>query len=199
MSTENLSTRTRILNAAWKLLEDSASKARMSDIAKAAGVSRQALYLHFPNRADLLIATTRHIDEAKQIEVRLAPSRAATSGVERLARFIEAWGNYIPEIYGVARALMAMQDSDAEARQAWSDRMLAVREGCKAAVAAIEADGLLAESLDSGTATDLLWAMLSVRNWELLTVQCGWTQDTYISEIKALAGRSLVSEFTPDH
>ncbi len=130
-------TRSRILEAAWKLLEDGAGgEVRMSDIAKKTGISRQAVYLHFPSRADLLIAVTRYIDEANEIDARLAASRRAKTGVERLDAYIEAWGNYIPEIYGVGKALMAMQETDSEARMAWEGRMLAVREGCEAAVAA---------------------------------------------------------------
>lgn len=62
----------------------------MSDIAKAVGISRQALYLHFPTRAELLIATTRHIDSVKNIDARLADSRVATSGRDRLVSFISA-------------------------------------------------------------------------------------------------------------
>ncbi|MBL4878008.1 MAG: helix-turn-helix transcriptional regulator, partial [Hyphomonas sp.] len=55
MSSENLETREKIMRATWKLLEESGgSGVRMSDIAKAAGISRQAVYLHFPTRADLL-------------------------------------------------------------------------------------------------------------------------------------------------
>ena len=107
----------------------------MSDIAKQTGISRQAVYLHFPTRAELLIATTRHIDEVKEIDERLAKSRSASTGLERLEAFVEAWGNYIPEIYGVASALIAMQATDEEAGAAWSDRMGAVRHGCEAAVA----------------------------------------------------------------
>lgn len=193
MSSPSRPTRTRILNAAWKLLEAGGRSVRMSDIAKEAGVSRQAVYLHFPSRAELLIATTRFVDEEKDVDARLAPSRAATSGPDRLARFIEAWGNYIPEIYGVASALMAMQDTDDEARQAWSGRMQAVREGCGAAVAAIEADGRLASGFDRRTATDLLWTLLSVRNWEQLTQQCGWPQERYVTEMKRLASRALLT------
>ena len=113
----------------------------MADIAKSAGISRQALYLHFPARAELLIATTRHIDEKKNIEARLASSRNAETGIDRLNAYIEAWGNYIPEIHGVARALMALQDSDAAAKLAWEDRMHAVREGCEAAIKALRNDG----------------------------------------------------------
>jgi len=75
-----MDTRTRILKSAWKLLEaEGANAVRMGDIAKAAGISRQALYLHFPARADLLIATTRYLDEVYDIESKLAPSRTAAS------------------------------------------------------------------------------------------------------------------------
>jgi len=189
----NPNTRTRILNAAWKLLETGGSKVRMSDIAKAAGVSRQAVYLHFPSRAELLVATTRHIDEEKDVDARLAASRSATSGRKRLELFIEAWGGYIPEIYGVGRALMAMQDDDEEAWRAWDDRMQAVRHGCEAAVRALAADGTLRPDLTTDAATDLLWTLLSVRNWEQLTCQAGWSQEDYIERIKDLAVRALSS------
>lgn len=192
MSSQNKNTRTRILDAAWILLESGAT-VRMSDIAKQAGISRQALYLHFPTRADLLIATTRHLDEAKNIDDRLAASRAAGSGRERLALFIDAWGNYIPEIHGVARALMAMQHSDDEARNAWAGRMQAVREGCEAAVTMVEADGMLAPHLDHDTATDLVWTLLSVPNWEQLRQTCGWSQDSYVTEMKRLVERAVIA------
>lgn len=193
MSSENPTTRERILKSAWELLEDGTGSAvRMSDIAKRAGISRQALYLHFPNRADLLVATTRYLDEVNAVDARLAASRGAASGAERLAAFVEAWGNYIPEIYGVAKALMAMQESDAEARAAWADRMQAVRHGCRAAVDALQNDGSLAGDLTPETATDLLWTLLSVRNWEQLRHDCGWSQAQYIATMQRAARQLLI-------
>jgi AcrR family transcriptional regulator len=193
MSRKNLETRIRILNSAWKLLVGShASAVRMSDIAKQTGISRQAVYLHFPTRAELLIATTRHIDEVKEIDERLAKSRSASTGLERLEAFVEAWGNYIPEIYGVASALIAMQATDEEAGAAWSDRMGAVRHGCEAAVAALERDGRLTRSLSTSEATDLLWGQLSVENWEHLRHRCGWTQARYIIVLQQTLRAALV-------
>lgn len=188
-------TRSRILEAAWKLLEDGAgSEVRMSDIAKKTGISRQAVYLHFPKRADLLIAVTRYIDEANEIDARLAASRSAATGVERLDAYIEAWSNYIPEIYGVGKALMAMQETDSEARMAWEGRMLAVREGCEAAVNALARDRALTSEIDEEKATDLLWTLLSVRNWEQLTLECGWSQDDYVDELKRTARKALLAD-----
>ncbi|MGB0506892.1 MAG: TetR/AcrR family transcriptional regulator, partial [Pikeienuella sp.] len=138
MSSTKNPTRERILKTTWTLLEDgSGANVRMSDIAKAAEISRQALYLHFPNRAELLVATTRYLDEYHNIESKLVTSRTASTSEERLAAWVEVWGNYIPTIYGIAKALMAMQDSDAEAKAAWADRMQAVRHGCAAAVSAL--------------------------------------------------------------
>lgn len=192
MSRKNLPTREAILDAAWKMLEASPHKAvRVGDIAKEAGISRQALYLHYPTRAELLIATARYIDEVKNVDERLAASRAAT-GIARLDAFIEAWGGYIPEIYGIGRAFMAMMDTDEAARAAWSDRMQAVRHGCAAAVRALkEADALNADHTET-TATDLLWTILSVRNWEQLTIECGWSQDDYLEGTRKLAHAALV-------
>lgn len=193
MSRKTVQTRRRILDCAVALLEGgSGSTVRMSDIAKAAGVSRQAVYLHFPNRAELLIAATRHLDEINDIDKLLEPSRSAARGRERLDEWVNVWGNYIPRIYGVAKALLAMKDSDAEARAAWDDRMLAVKDGCAAAVRALKADGDLAANLGEDEATDLLWTLLSVRTWELLTAECGWPQDRYLAHMQRAAFRLLV-------
>jgi AcrR family transcriptional regulator len=193
MSSENSETRRKILESAWALLEEKGAHAvRMSDIAKRTGISRQAVYLHFPSRAELLIATTRYIDEVKDVDARLADSRGAASALERLDAFIEAWGNYIPEIYGVARALIALQDSDEAAKAAWSDRMAAVRHGCEAAVRALKEEGALTEGLTVKEATDLLWMQLSVENWECLRQRCGWSQKRYVAVMQQAARDNLL-------
>ncbi len=193
MSSEKKPTRERILKAAWQLLEaGEGAGVRMADIAKAANVSRQALYLHFPNRADLLVETTRYLDRVYDMEARLVASRTASSGAERLDAWVEAWGNYIPKIYGIAKALLAAKDSDEEASNAWDDRMEAVREGCAAAIAAIVKDGKLRDGLTATEATDMLAMLVSVRSWEALCVDAGWAQDRYISGMQQTARRALV-------
>lgn len=194
MSSDPINTKSRILDVTWNLLENGDKTVRMSDIAKAAGISRQALYLHFPNRAELLVATTRHIDVVKNVDARLERSRSATSGVERLHAFIEGWGGYIPQIHGMSVALRAMRSTDKEAAAAWNDRMKAVRHGCEAAVQAISLDGSLTRDLTEEAATDLLWTLLSVENWERLVRDCGWTQSAYEKTIKQTAEAALLSQ-----
>ena len=193
MSSEDVETRERILIATVGMLEQHGGRGvRMGDIAKAAGISRQAVYLHFASRADLLVAATKYLDEVLDVDRRLASSRAAKSGVERLALYIECWGNYIPEIYGVAKALLLAQDTDEAAAAAWKDRMLAMRDGCRAAIDALHSDGMLAPEWTPKKATDALWTMLLVPNWENLTRECGWSTKQYIRWMKTVAKRTFV-------
>ncbi len=184
MSSKSEQTRKRILEATLDLLEAGAGNSvRMTDIASAIGITRQALYLHFATRAELLMAATQYLDAIKDSESRLAPSRHATSGVARLDAFVSAWANYIPEIYGLAKALLAMKESDDVAAAVWDQRMQDMKEGCAAAIDALVADGDLSSLLTASQATDLMWAMLSVRNWEVLTRDCQWSQAFYVENM----------------
>lgn len=195
MSSEHSDTRTRILESTIRTLEESGGHGvRMGDIAKETGISRQAVYLHFASRTELLIAATRHLDEKLDVDRRLAPSRAATTGIERLRLYIECWGNYIPEIYGVAKALMMARDTDEAAAAAWRDRMLAMRDGCRAAIDALHTDGTLAAGWTRPKATDALWTMLLVPNWENLTMACGWPTKEYVRRMQAIAERAFVAD-----
>jgi len=192
MSSDQNTTRHRILSATLQLLEEGA-KTRMSDIARAAGISRQALYLHFETRADLLVATTRYLDELNDSDAMLAESRVAETGVARLDAYIEAWGSYIPKVYRVAKPIMQMADTDDAAKIAWDERMGAMRHGCAAAVDALARDGRLRSEFGTDAATDILWALLSVPTWAALTQECGWSQQDYIARQKMMAKRLLVA------
>jgi AcrR family transcriptional regulator len=189
---EALGTKEKILRACRRILEEQGTGARMSDIAKAAGVSRQAVYLHFPTRAELLIATIRYAGDQECIDDILTPSRAAKSGVERLDAYLDAWGVFLPLIYPVLRALLAMRDTDEAAAAAWDDRMVAMREGCQAAIGALERDGRLLAGLTQKRAVDTLWTLMSVRNYEHWVLDLGWSVADYTAELKRIARAVLV-------
>lgn len=165
---------------------------RMSDVAEAAGISRQAVYDHFGSRARLLVATTHYVDEVRGLEERRRRFRAATNGVERLEAYVEFWGNYIPEIYVMAKALLAVRETDEAAGAAWDDRMGAVRKSCRHTIDALHRDGMLAPEWSLEEAIDLMWTMLSIRNWENLTIECGWSTSLYVDRMQKLLRRTFV-------
>ncbi len=193
MSSDTKTTREKILGACLELLESGqGSSVRMSDIAARVGITRQALYLHFRTRGELLIATTHYVDDLHGGDERLTASRTAKTGIERLNAFIEAWAGYLPEIYGIGKALLAMRDTDAEAAAAWDKRMQDMREGCEAAILALARDKALSSDYSPTQATDILWTLLSLKNWEQLTVECGWSRRDYMEHMQSMARRLFV-------
>jgi AcrR family transcriptional regulator len=193
MSSGDPKTRTRILEATWRLMvERNGQGVRMRDVAEEAGVSRQAVYDHFGSRAELMVATARYGDEVRGLEGRLGGYRAATGGVERLEAFVEFWGNYIPEIYGIATAMLAARETDEAVAAAWDDRMRVVQEACRDIVGRLQRDGMLAPGWSQVEASEMLWSMLSIGNWENLTLERGWSVGLYVARMKELTKRAFV-------
>jgi AcrR family transcriptional regulator len=193
MSSGELETRTRILEATRRRLEERRGQGvRMRDIAKAAGVSRQAVYDHFGSRAKLLVATTHYVDEVRGLQERRRRFHPASTGVERLEAYVEFWGNYIPEVYGMAKALLAARETDEAAATAWDDRMGVVRASCRNIIEALQSDGMFTPEWSRDEAVDLMWTMLSIRNWEQLTIECGWSTSRYVGRMQELLKRTFV-------
>jgi AcrR family transcriptional regulator len=193
MSSRELETRTRILEATRQLMEEHRGQGvRMRDVAEAAGISRQAVYDNFGSRAKLLVETTHYVDEVRGLEERRRHFREATTGVGHLEAYVEFWGNFIPEVYGMAKALLAVRETDEAAAAAWDDRMGAVRESCRTTIEALHRDGMLAPEWSRDVAVDLMWTMLSIRNWEQLTTECGWSTNQYVSRMQKLLKRTLM-------
>ena len=145
-----------------------------------------------------MVATARYGDEVRGLEERLVGYRAASVGVKRLEAFVEFWGNYIPEIYGIARAMLAARETDEAVAAAWDDRMRVVQEACNDIVGRLERDGMLAPGWSLGEAGEMLWTMLSIGNWENLTLERGWPVSLYVARMKELTIRAFVREGQKD-
>jgi AcrR family transcriptional regulator len=200
MANKKIDTRRRILEATWQLLEKHRGQGvQMQDIARAVGISRQALYLHFTSRAELMIATSRYVDEVKGLDDRLKQFQTATSGIELLEICVDVWGNYIPEIYGLAKALISTRDTDDAIAAAWNSSISCLRDACQEIVEALRREGNLASEWSRNDAIDMLWTMLSIHNWEYLTIECGWSTPKYIVRMKTLLTRSFVANTGKDN
>jgi len=181
MSSLEIDTRERILKETWRLMEERKGQGvRIEDVAQAAGVSRQAVYLHFGSRAELLIATTHYLDDTLHGAEKLQAACLAETAVGALEDFTAFWTNYIPEIYGLAKVLMTMRATDKAAAAAWDDRMKALRDGCLFVIKRLQQERLLASEWSVEGAADFYWMMISISNWESLTIERGWSQALYI-------------------
>jgi AcrR family transcriptional regulator len=166
--------RERILEATWRLLEDSPDlNVRIADIAAEAGVSRQAVYLHFGDRSKLLLEALRHRDGT-------APQKAFVQAAfhdpvpEALGRFVKGWFDYIPRIQPVARIVAAAAQVDEDARVAWEDRMASFRNLVEALARRLAQAGLLQKGWTEAKAADWIWHRTHLDSWRHLVHERGW-------------------------
>jgi AcrR family transcriptional regulator len=185
-------TRARILDTAWTLMRERGVNAvTLAEIARAAGVSRQLVYVHFDNRAGLLVAMARHHDARSGFAARVAAARKLPP-LAALERLLRSWLDYLPEILPVARALEAAAINGDEGGAAWHDRMADLHEVIRAAVERVDRDGRLAAPWTVQTATDWTWARANVSTWQQLVAERGWSPAKYAERTV----RSILADLT---
>jgi AcrR family transcriptional regulator len=194
---ETLDTRERILRATWQLLEERRGQnVRLEDVALAAHVSRQAVYLHFGSRTTLFVETARYADESLKLMERIREACDAETGVVAIEAYVRFWASYAPDVYGPAKALLILRETDEAAAAAWNDRMSALREGCLTILRQVKRDGAPAIPLASPwtveTAADYFYAALSIPTWEILTIERGWSSEEYVERVTLAIKRALL-------
>ena len=192
MSSGSNTTRDRILAAALILLRKAQGPIAMSAIARKAGVSRQALYLIFADRADLFVALVRYFDEKRGLAEELAKIRDAPSGVAALLMMVDLQARQNPALKPLADAMELLRRQDPDADKGWQDRLDNRLKGCRATVERMAREGSLRKGLDVAVAADLVWTITSFRMWDDLVSLRGWTADQYRERVCGLLMSSVV-------
>ena len=170
----------------------------MAEIAGEAGVSRQAVYLHFETRAELLAALVRHVDEVHGFEDMLRKCERAPDGCGALWEFIGAWGGYVARITDVARAVKAASATDDDAALAFSERMRGFTRVCARFVARLRAEGsLIVDDWSTSDAADFLATLLSIGNWQELVEERVWSRQRYVGAMRRCVRQTLLSPTAP--
>jgi len=146
----------------------------MAEVAAGAGLSRQAVYLHFSDRAALLAALRADLDLPDGVAViEQAPSaRAALTSV--LTRLAESYARLWP-------VLRASGTTESPARLPL----------CQTLVARFRAEGALAPHLSPATAADILFSLTSPALWHELVQTRGWDAARYRTHLAFLAVGAL--------
>ena len=186
------STRDRILDAARQLLEKQGDVVpTMSAIARAAGISRQALYLHFADHAELLQALVAHVGDREQLQAGVAAVQAAgdAAGQIRAWAHMQTWHN--PKIAAIARALDSTRHTDPSAAAAWRDRTSNRLRGALSIIQRLRDEGRLHPTWTTAEAAALLSELTSFHVWDDLVTDAQIPPGRYIEIITATALSAL--------
>lgn len=148
----------------------------MSEIARAAGISRQAVYLHFGTRGGLLVALVKRADDRFLIRESFADAMERPDAAARLDAWLVAWFAFVVRIQPVARDLIRLRSTDADAASAWEDRMADLRGWLREMMLTVETEGALRSDWTVDEAADYLWAATSVQVFDLFTGDRGWEE-----------------------
>jgi AcrR family transcriptional regulator len=177
-------TRRRILDAALDVVADPhAGDFTVGRVARQAGVSRQAVYLHFPNLVALALDAARWLDEREGVVHATAPIRAARTAETMIDAYARFLGAYNPRIAPVVRMCYRLR-ARPEMEAAWQDRLAARRRGAESMARQLRAWGRLTPSMSVAAATDWITAVGSVRLWDELTGDLGWSQRRFVEHVR---------------
>lgn len=165
----------------------------MSEVAAAAGVTRQLLYFHFDNRAALLVELSRLIDVQARTPQLQATIDSAPNGVEALRAAVRVQAVIKPKLYGVATSLELLRPVDEGAAAACQEREDARLTRCRAVVDRLAAEGHLAPDWTPGAAAQLLWSMTSLRAWDDLVRRAGWSEAEWTQRTTATLEAVLIA------
>lgn len=194
MSNLNRPQRTRrdILDAAWDLVAERGAEVSLAEIAKAAGITRQSIYVHFGSRGGLLFELVRRTDERESIFERFDEAMKTPEPTERLDRCLCVWFDFVSKIQPVALDLIRLRSRDEDAARAWNDRMRDLRRILRQLVRGLHEEGALAGFWSVPRATDYLWAGCSVQAWALLVKDRGWSEAAASKALRHGLARALL-------
>jgi AcrR family transcriptional regulator len=196
--TKSDATRERLLDVATRLLiERGYHQVGMDEIAREAGVSRQAVYQgHFQSKGELLLALVARVDELADAPRRAGRMREARDSVQALDIAVEVVTSIESDVHDVARLFETARTADPAFEAAWQDRMERRRGFSRAVVRRLEAEGRLAEGWTAEEATDYLWAALSTSTFQALVVERSWSEERYVETLKRVLRGALVRAST---
>jgi AcrR family transcriptional regulator len=193
MSRGDPQTRRRILDAARALLEARpGADIAMGEVADRAGVSRQALYLHFADRTDLFLEVSRLADATARTPARQRRIDEAPTGRDALREAIALQAWLKPRLRGVATAIDVLRRTDPAADAAWREREHARLGRCEQVVQRLHDEGELAPGWDVASAARCYWAVTSQRVWDDLVLDQGWTTARYRKHMTVLLEAALL-------
>lgn len=174
-----------IVEAAWSMARNEGiAGLTMTKIAKAASLTRQAVYWHFQSRTNLLFEVAQFNDRQLEGADVLFNGLPDVSGVESLVAMLKVWLNSLPTAGPLLLALYSASLTDDDARDALQARMKDLRDTIeKVFLKRIEAEGHVKDGTDIVEAACFIYMLASPPSWQQITQCLGWNHDFFVGYV----------------
>lgn len=178
-------TRSRIIEAARKLLSQSGYHgASVDEIAEAAGVSRQTVYVQFGTKKGVLQALAEHIevesygrDMVEGAQDSSNPGATIRNGIEDQLAFFAANADLL-------RTFKAQAAHDPDFRDVWEERRRERLGALRMMLEKLEVEGRLQAGWSIDDASDWLWSITNFERYDELVVERGWPVERLVERLR---------------
>jgi len=185
-------TRRRIIDVALEMAAEIGPSLRLADVASRAGVSRQAIYLHFGSRSGLLLALLPRMQERLGLEQLYQGVVEAPSGVEALPLMVGFFGALDRGLDEAGWVLEEAQYLDEAFGKDWRGRTAALRGLVRDLMIRLSAEKVLREVWDIEGATDLFSSLTSFGAWREFNRESAQVSARWEETITDLVKRALI-------
>ncbi len=186
-------THAEILDVAWDLIASKGASVSMADIAAAAQMTRQSIYVHFGSRGGLLFELVKRADERFGIWDDFGAAMKEQNPAARLDAVLSAWLRFVPKIHPVATDLIRLRSGDRDAEIAWGDRMTDLLAFYRVLVTQLEKEKVLAKGWTVDTAADFIWVTSSMQSWDLYVNERFWSPQAAARQIRKTIVTTLLA------
>ena len=181
-----MATRRRIVEAAGRFfVQDGYAATTLQQIADEAGVAVQTVYFHFGNKRALLkeLVDIASVGDDQPVALLDRPwvqeLSAAPGGPETVDIWLRASREIFSRVAPILRIVREAAGSDPEMAAQWEINQQERHTAHRALAEILDAKGALRPGLAVGEAADILFALVSLEIYVLLTVERGWAPEQW--------------------
>lgn len=191
-------TRQALLGATRSILEKDGFEAlTMQSVADQAGVTRAAVYLHFPSRAHLVAALFDYMAETAGLSESLAKVWAAPDAPAALEEWARHLARYHVRLLAVDRAVERVRRVDADAAAHRARVRAAKLANCRRLADWLATEDRLPAPWTPATVADMIYALSTSDVVEALVADRRWSQRRLGDHLGRLLRASFVTAANP--
>lgn len=186
MSSGRPDTRIAILDSARGLFEEQGYfGAGLEAVAKRAGVSRQAIYLHFASKGDLLTELHLRIYETDVVPaLERNPIWTQPTALEALDAMIAVDAEVASKVWLIHEALVVARRHFPEVDETLRPREDERYQELVRLGQWLDEEHDLPPGMGAGTFADMLWGLNSLGTFQNLVIERGWSVDRYAGWVR---------------